>query len=155
MLEVNQNNLDFAEHALRCLACCVVPLTDGDVMQMKTLKDASERLDFCIGALGSEPGKATQGKLALLGLMGSVDPPRAGVMEAVGKCRDAGVRVIMITGDQKITACAIAKNINILQHGDTVEEKALLCADLHYENGDLLEDHLIDEITSRCNVFSR
>jgi hypothetical protein len=125
-------------------------------MQMKTLKDATERLDFCIGALGDEPSKPGQhGKLALLGLMGSVDPPRAGVMEAVGKCREAGVRVIMITGDQKITACAIAKNINILQHGDTVEDKALACADLHYENGDLLEDHIIDEITSRCNVFSR
>merc|ERR1711937_1024720 len=122
-------------------------------MQMKTLKDATERLDFTIGAL-SEAGKQN-GKLALLGLMGSVDPPRAGVMEAVGKCREAGVRVIMITGDQKITACAIAKNINILQHGDTVEEKALACADLHYENGDMLEDHLVDEITSRVNVFSR
>merc|ERR1711937_590254 len=122
-------------------------------MQMKTLKDATERLDFTIGAL-SEAGKQN-GKLALLGLMGSVDPPRAGVMEAVHKCREAGVRVIMITGDQKITACAIAKNINILQHGDTVEEKALACADLHYENGDILEDHLVDEITSRVNVFSR
>merc|ERR1711959_801736 len=147
MMEVNQTNLGFAEQALRCLACCLVPLTEGDVMQMKTLKDATERLDFTIGALAEEAGKQS-GKLALLGLMGSVDPPRAGVMEAVGKCREAGVRVIMITGDQKITACAIAKNINILQHGDTVEDKALACADLHYENGDLLEDHLVDEITS-------
>merc|ERR1711959_367100 len=102
-----------------------------------------------------EPRKACHGKLALLGLLGSVDPPRAGVMEAVHKCRDAGVRVIMITGDQKITACAIAKNISILGHGDTVEDKAIACADLHYDNGDMLEDHLIDEITSRVNVFSR
>jgi magnesium-transporting ATPase (P-type) len=156
MLEVSQQNLGFAEHALRCLACCIVPLTDGDMLQAKTLKDATERLDFFIGALGEEPGRTShQGKLALLGLMGSVDPPRAGVQEAVHKCRDAGVRVIMITGDQKITACAIAKNISILNHGDTVEEKAIACADLHYDNGDMLEDHLLDEITSRVNVFSR
>ena len=45
--------------------------------------------------------------------------------------RKAGVRVVMITGDQKITACAIAKNISILQHGDTVEEKAIICAELN------------------------
>jgi magnesium-transporting ATPase (P-type) len=156
MLEVGQQNLGFAEHALRCLACCIVPLTDGDVLQAKTLKDATERLEFFIGALGEEPGRTShQGKLALLGLLGSVDPPRAGVQEAVGQCKEAGVRVIMITGDQKITACAIAKNISILNHGDTVEEKAIACADLHYDNGDMLEDHKVDEITSRVNVFSR
>jgi len=156
MLEVSQQNLGFAEHALRCLACCIVPLTDGDVLQAKTLRDATERLDFFIGALGEEPGRTShQGKLALLGLLGSVDPPRAGVQEAVGQCREAGVRVIMITGDQKITACAIAKNISILNHGDTVEDKAVACADLHYDNGDMLEDHKLDEITSRVNVFSR
>ncbi|MEW6035192.1 MAG: cation-translocating P-type ATPase [Candidatus Micrarchaeota archaeon] len=49
--------------------------------------------------------------LVFLGLMGMIDPPRAGVKEAVGDCRKAGIRVIMITGDNKYTAEAIGKEL--------------------------------------------
>merc|ERR1712048_575591 len=154
--EVSDVNLGFAEGALRCLVTCVVPLSDAHVETAKGLKDATERLDFIIGATQPDVDvHKRQGRLALLGLMGIIDPPRAGVQEAVETCRKAGIRVIMITGDQKITACAIAKNINILQAGDIMEEKAVACADLHYDNGDILEDKCLDRITARVNVFSR
>merc|ERR1719247_2524467 len=93
--------------------------------------------------------------LTLLGLFGSQDPPREGVREAVQECRDAGIRVIMITGDQKNTAVAIARRLMILKHGDSGEENALVCADLHRDDGEFLEDVKIDEITARVNVFSR
>merc|ERR1719460_3427862 len=93
--------------------------------------------------------------LTLLGLFGSQDPPRDGVREAVQECRDASIRVIMITGDQKNTAVAIARRLMILKHGDSGDENALVCADPHRDDGEFLEDVKIDEVTARVNVFSR
>merc|ERR1719163_1980425 len=72
--------------------------------------------------------------LTLFGLFGSQDPPRKGVKEAVLECRGAGIRVIMITGDQKITAIAIAKRLQILEAGDSGEEKAMICTELHLDD---------------------
>jgi calcium-translocating P-type ATPase len=51
--------------------------------------------------------------LCFVGLIAMLDPPRAGVVEAVGKCRTAGIRIIMITGDHPLTAAAIAQRIGI------------------------------------------
>lgn len=53
--------------------------------------------------------------LTFLGLVGIMDPPRTEVRSAVAKCRQAGVRVVMITGDQPATAVAIAKEIGLLE----------------------------------------
>ena len=75
--------------------------------------------------------------------------------EAVHECRNAGIRVIMITGDQKITAVAIAKRLHILEPGDSGEEKAMVCSELHLDNGNLKDQDELDEITARVNVFSR
>ena len=47
--------------------------------------------------------------LRFIGLMSLIDPPRPAVPDAVGKCRSAGIKVIMVTGDHPITAKAIAK----------------------------------------------
>jgi sodium/potassium-transporting ATPase subunit alpha len=46
--------------------------------------------------------------------MAMIDPPRANVPEAVEKCKSAGIKVIMVTGDHPITAAAIAKNVGII-----------------------------------------
>ena len=54
--------------------------------------------------------------LTLCGLCASIDPERVGVKEAVRESREAGTRVVMITGDYLPTAVAIACNINILLH---------------------------------------
>ncbi|MCS7139264.1 MAG: cation-transporting P-type ATPase [Candidatus Nezhaarchaeota archaeon] len=51
--------------------------------------------------------------LVLVGLVGLVDPPREGVREAVKACHDAGIKIIMLTGDSPITACAIANELGI------------------------------------------
>merc|ERR1712055_90735 len=63
--------------------------------------------------------------LRFVGLMSMIDPPRAAVPDAVLKCRSAGIKVIMVTGDHPITAKAIAKSVGIISEGqETVEDIA-------------------------------
>ena len=63
--------------------------------------------------------------LRFVGLMSMIDPPRAAVPDAVAKCRSAGIKVIMVTGDHPITAKAIAKSVGIISEGnETVEDIA-------------------------------
>ena len=63
-----------------------------------------------------EPGKMEQG-LCFLGLVGMIDPVRPEVKDAIEKCRSAGIRPIMITGDHKDTAVAIARELGIIEEG--------------------------------------
>lgn len=63
--------------------------------------------------------------MRFVGLMSMIDPPRAAVPDAVTKCRSAGIKVIMVTGDHPITAKAIAKSVGIISEGnETVEDIA-------------------------------
>merc|ERR1712179_373824 len=63
--------------------------------------------------------------LRFVGLMSMIDPPRAAVPDAVSKCRSAGIKVIMVTGDHPITAKAIARNVGIISPKEkTVEDVA-------------------------------
>jgi magnesium-transporting ATPase (P-type) len=59
-----------------------------------------------------EPGHLDDG-LVLLGLMGFIDPPRQEAIEAVRACKEAGIRVVMITGDHALTAKAIARQLGL------------------------------------------
>ncbi|CAN2388096.1 potassium:proton exchanging ATPase activity [Pristimantis euphronides] len=61
--------------------------------------------------------------LCFVGLLSMIDPPRSTVPDAVAKCRSAGIKVIMVTGDHPITAKAIAKSVGIISAGsETVED---------------------------------
>merc|ERR1711860_353297 len=60
--------------------------------------------------------------LRFVGLMSMIDPPRAAVPDAVSKCRSAGIKVIMVTGDHPITAKAIAKSVGIISEGNEMVE---------------------------------
>ena len=63
-----------------------------------------------------EPGKinpATENDLELLGMVAMIDPPRAEVMDAIRQCKTAGIQTVMITGDQPLTATAIARRMGI------------------------------------------
>merc|ERR1719433_1025799 len=63
--------------------------------------------------------------LRFVGLMSMIDPPRAAVPDAVSKCRSAGIKVIMVTGDHPITAKAIARSVGIIsEQSKTVEDIA-------------------------------
>ena len=62
--------------------------------------------------------------------MSMIDPPRAAVPDAVSKCRSAGIKVIMVTGDHPITAKAIARGVGIISEGECVliEGKTKKCS---------------------------
>ncbi len=70
-------------------------------------------------ALDEDAGFAQfQTQATFLGLIGQMDPPRNEVKVAVAKCRAAGIRAIMVTGDHKITSLAIARTLGIAHEGD-------------------------------------
>lgn len=72
-----------------------------------------------------EPNNFPVEGLCFVGLISMIDPPRAAVPDAVAKCRSAGIKVIMVTGDHPITAKAIAKGVGIISDGnETVEDIA-------------------------------
>lgn len=81
-----------------------------------------------------------------LGMVSMVDPPRPESMEAVASAKRAGIRPVMITGDHKITAVAIARQIGIYEEGDL----ALTGAEL-----DALTDKDLDDKVSRISVYAR
>lgn len=82
---------------------------------LRVLATASRRLDD-----REEQGEelATPEGLTFLGLEGMADPPRPGVVEAVGACRDAGISVMMITGDHPITAASIGDRLGLDTAGE-------------------------------------
>ena len=53
-----------------------------------------------------------------VGIMSMIDPPRPEVKDAIAICKKAGIRVVMITGDHKLTATAVAKELNLLGEKD-------------------------------------
>jgi Ca2+-transporting ATPase len=72
-----------------------------------------------IEALPGEVSTLTvERNLVFVGLMGMIDPPRDEVRVAVAKCREAGIKPVMITGDHLITAAAIARSLGIMAEGD-------------------------------------
>ena len=81
-----------------------------------------------------------------IGLISMIDPPRVESAEAVKDCITAGIKPIMITGDHKITASAIAKQIGILQDGDMALEGVEL---------DKLSDEELDKILEHVSVYAR
>jgi Ca2+-transporting ATPase len=80
-----------------------------------------------------------------LGIIGLLDPPRKGVKEAIRKCRTAGIRTVMLTGDHKNTAVAIAKEIGLLQG-----KKAITGAEL-----DAISDKELAEKINDYAVYAR
>jgi P-type E1-E2 ATPase len=80
----------------------------------------------------------SEGDLVFAGLVGFEDPPRSGVPEAVAQCRTAGIKVIMVTGDHPRTACALAREIGLVQSAPPT----VVTAD-HLRNLSRAELHLV------------
>lgn len=79
-------------------------------------------LGFAMKNINTLPkeGDMIEEDLTFIGIMGIIDPPRVEVKHAIKTCHEAGIRVIMITGDHKLTAQAIAKDLGIYKKGDLV-----------------------------------
>lgn len=86
--------------------------------------------------------------LTFVGMEGMIDPPREEVPSAIDICRQAGIRSVMVTGDHRLTAVAIAKNIKML--GEETKNSVLTGDDLR----DMTDDDL-DEIIEKVRVFAR
>jgi len=98
-----------ADHALRCLALAV--RDDGALtLESMSLSDLSAF-------------SAYESNLTLIGVVGMLDPPRKEVQNALEKCRQAGIRVIVITGDNVLTAVAICKMIGLIEPGEDTHGK--------------------------------
>lgn len=76
--------------------------------------------------------------LTFVGLIGMIDPPRMEVRQAVAECYAAGIRPVMITGDHKLTAVAIARELDIFRDGD----RAITGADLDAMSQKVLENNI-------------
>src|SRR5207245_4917170 len=77
--------------------------------------------------------------LTFLGLAGMMDAPRSDAIEATRRCKKAGIRVVMITGDHKLTAMAVAREMGILGEGD----RALTGGELEKTS----DEELVREVT--------
>jgi magnesium-transporting ATPase (P-type) len=116
----------------------VLPRCNGDVTAATAAVDAlaerglrvlavADRRDATV-APGAEPDTVER-DLRIVGLLGFLDPPRAGVADSIAACRAAGVRVAMLTGDHPTTAAAIARAIGLLDDAGLVVQGAELPTD--------------------------
>lgn len=91
------------------------------------------------------PSEITDCKLRFTGLIGLIDPPRESVKEDIERCNKAGIRVVMITGDNGITAKAIAKQVGIKNCDNIITGEEL----------DKMTDEELREKIKTVNIFSR
>ncbi len=130
------------------------PITEQDRENIQRLclqmsEQALRVLGFAMRALPALPEDEDtdlEYDLTFLGAVGMIDPPRREVAASVRVCREAGIRTIMITGDHKVTALAIAKELDIWREGNTVVA------------GDELEsmsDAQLDAAVKTATVFAR
>lgn len=94
----------------------------------------------------SEACLKNENDLIYAGMVGIIDPPRKNVKESVKKCITAGIRPIMITGDSLITACAIAKEVGIIESDD----EGIIGSEL-----DKYTDEELVDIVDKYNVYAR
>jgi Ca2+-transporting ATPase len=144
------------------------PLTEKDreIILDKNLEFASSAYRVLAVACKEESaGDETDGfekDMIFLGLVAMIDPPREEAKEAVAMCRKAGIKVIMITGDNQETAKAIGRNIGLFDDkkgcGVYEDEKLLRIAEDCAVTGDELEelnDEEFDIIVENINVYAR
>ncbi len=115
--DIDINNKEMAQNALRVLA-----------MGYKVLDHKPS----------AEEVKNIENDLTYVGMVGMIDPPREEAKKAVAKCKTAGIKTVMITGDHKITATAIAKQLGILED----ESEAITGLELEKMSDEELEKNI-------------
>lgn len=132
---------------------CTLPAAQAQVVAEKNAEMASNALRVLGVAykdIAEVPAELTsedlENNLTFVGLVGMIDPPRQEVKAAVEQCYEAGIRPVMITGDHKLTAVAIAKELDIFRDGDL----ALTGAEL-----DLMPQEILEEEVAKYSVYAR
>ncbi len=123
---IEEANNDFADDALRVLAGAMRPMSAGT--ETATNDDAEEELIF-------------------LGLWGLVDPARPEAVAAIAEAKEAGIRVVMITGDHAATAAAIARDVGIASEE---RPRAVTGAEL-----DAMSDEDLKQTVTEVSVYAR
>ena len=104
-----------------------VPLTDRDRQQIQAKNEELSDQALRVLAIAFRPLEASgedyvleeiEKDVVFLGLVGMMDPPKEGIKEAVAACKDANIRIIIMTGDHSITARAIGRKIGLCDSGD-------------------------------------
>ena len=123
IVDLQKRNESMAESALRVLA-----------MAYRPIDEVSNEME------------EVERNLIFVGMVGMIDPEREEVVGAIAECRSAGIRPVMITGDHKVTALAIAKKIGIFRDGDL----AITGTDL-----EKLDDAYFDANVDKYSVYAR
>lgn len=121
--EILEQNLHFSENGLRVLAFAYREAEKDETLSL-----------------------ASEDNYIFLGLISMIDPPRVESAEAVADAKRAGIRPIMITGDHKITATAIARQIGIFEEGDMAVTGPEL---------DAMSDEELDKAIAKISVYAR
>lgn len=121
--KILEQNLHFSENGLRVLAFAYREAEENESLSLKSEDD-----------------------YIFLGLISMIDPPREESAEAVADAKRAGIRPIMITGDHKITATAIARQIGIFEEGDMAVTGPEL---------DAMSDEELDKAITKISVYAR
>lgn len=128
--------LDYGSAGLRTLALAYVDESDGDVSHYKTDR-AEDYIKF-------------ERDMVFVGLVGMLDPPRPEVKSAIAKCRTAGIRTIVITGDNKNTAETICREIGVFGKNEDLTGKSYTGKEL-----DSLSHEEKVAAVQRASLFSR
>ena len=128
--EINSNIQNFSSQSMRVIGCAFKPV--GKKTKEVNIDDAED--------------------LVFAGLFGIIDPPRPEVKKAVNECKSAGIRVIMVTGDHKQTASAIAREVGILEEEDKENSD---CPMVLSEKELDVDDQTMDKYTACASVFAR
>ncbi|MDR0943801.1 MAG: cation-translocating P-type ATPase [Ruminococcus sp.] len=127
----------------------ICPLTVYDKRKIAVAVDAmaaSALRVLAVAAKDTENLSDTTCGCVFLGLVGMIDPPRAEAKKAVKLCRSASVKTVMITGDHKDTAAAVAREAGIMRQGDLVITGSELA---------LMTDADLRDILPKASVFAR
>lgn len=119
-----------------------------EAQNMEFSKDGLRVLAFAYKEIpkGFSPGFDDEKDFTFLGLIAMMDPPREESMGAVAECISAGIKPVMITGDHKITAAAIAKRIGILKDENEACEGAVI---------DSMSDEELKDFVEKISVYAR
>jgi len=138
--EINKHYKAFASDALRVLTICGKKM-EMDIDSFKTIAEEANEKE----PVRDDLVKIIESDLVFYGLVGMFDPPREEVKAAIKVCDKAGIRPIMITGDHKDTAVAVAKELGILKHGGALSGQEL----------DKLTDDEFIESVENTDVYAR